>query len=390
MSLYKVEFFDHNFVFQHQDDVEIEEIDDDYLSPEKTEALITLTDKVKTGQFVYIRGASNFFGYVTEVSTEDYQTKVSFEPFVSLFNTDVLVPINRQNKTASDNVDYNLENLIKTAINEFFKEFGDSEWDIPSLNVIETSHTYSYSIGSSPSEARTADSFGLNRCKVNLRDDILPNALSYYGVVINAEPNFANSTIDVRVGTPSGYVLEAFENGNHDDHAAAIDTIVDISADNRGVSIDQFTIDSATENANVLKIFSTTATTRKTYYYLHNDGRSPAYDEVDEARITPVRIALEYAASNTAQSFKNNAKKKADAFFKNLMWNSAIELRITNNDSLIHPENLKIGQICRIWHDGKSYESILTGKKLGNETVLMFGTVRTTLTKQMKLALKKK
>lgn len=384
MSLYKVEFFDHNFVFQHQDDVEIEEIDDDYLSPEKTEALITLTDKVKTGQFVYIRGASNFFGYVTEVSTEDYQTKVSFEPFVSLFNTDVLVATNRQN-----NANYTLENLIGTAINEFFAVFGDSEWDIPALNVIETSSTASYSIGSSPTEARTADSFGLNRCKVNLRNDILPNALRYYGIVINAEPNFTNGTIDVKVGTPSGYVLEAFEDSGHDDYSAAMATIINISADNRDVSIDAFTIDSATENANVLKIFSTTATTRKTYYYLHNDGRSPAYDTVDEARITPVRIALEYAASNTTATFNNNAKKKAQDFFKNLMWNSAIELRITNNDTLIHPERLQIGQICRVWHDGKSYESILTGKKLGNETVLIFGTVRTSLTKQLKLALKK-
>ena len=384
MSLYKVEFFDHLFTYKHHDDAEIEEIDNDYLSPEKTEILISMTDKVKTGQFIYIRGASNFFGYVTEVSVEDNQTKIGFSPFISLFNADVLVPTNRQNSAS-----YTLENLIATAINDFFKEFGDNEWDIPALNIVETSSTASYSIGSSPTQARTADSFGLNRCKVNLQNDILPNALCYYGIVINAEPNFANNTIDISVGTPSGYTLEAFEDTGNANHQAAINTIINISADNRDVAIDAFTIDSATENANVLKIFSTTATTRKTYYYLHNDGRSPAYDTINEARITPVRIALEYAASNTAASFNSNAKKKADAFFKNLMWNSAIELRITNYDSLIHPERLQIGQICRVWHDGKSYESILTGKKLGNETVLLFGTVRTTLTKQMKLALKK-
>lgn len=385
MSLYKAEFFDHTFTYVHHDDVEITEIDNDYLSPEKTELLITLTNNVQTGQFVYIRGASNFFGYVTEVSTEEEQTKVGIEPFVSLFNAEVLVPTNRQNSTS-----YALENLIATAINEFFAMFGDSEWDIPALSVTETSHTVSYSIGSSPTEARTADEFGLNRCKVNLRDDILVNALTYYGIVVSAEPDFTNQIINVKVGTPSGYILEAFEDPGNENYAAATATIVNISADSRDVTIDAFTIDSSAESANVLKIFSTTATTRKTFYYLHNDGRSPAYDTVNEARITPVRIALEYAASNTASTFNNNAKKKAQEFFKNLMWNSAIELRITNYDSLIHPENLKIGQICRIWHDEKSYESILTGKKLGDETVLVFGTVRTSLTKQLKLALKNK
>ena len=388
MSLCKLEFFENQynstagvskFVCVHHDLCEIEEIDDDYLAPEDSEIMISLTDKVAIGQIMKISGGFDFLGYVLKVGAEDEQTVVTFQNVIALFDNEVLFPTNHQ-----DSASYNLESDISAAIVSFFKELGDNLWDISQLSCTTNSITANYSLG------LTADSFAQNRCKVNLLDDILGNALAYYGIV--ATPSFTwdsaagSYILTFVVGTISGSPLS--------DDTSTSAAAFNISADNPLVKVDSFTVDSASENANVLKVYSTANTTLFRVFYLHNDGREPPYDHLDEARITPVHYALEYA-SGTGTSFYNpnnktgSAMNKCKSFFKNLTWKSNIELRVSSDDPLIHPKTLVLGQICRIWYNGKTYESILTGKKYGAEIVLIFGTVRTTLTKQMKLQKKK-
>ena len=174
---------------------------------------------------------------------------------------------------------------------------------------------------------------------------------------------------------------------------AAIATKPVISADDPTVTIESFTLDSASNDANTLIVFSTANTTDTTVYYLNNDGRSPAYsteyttnEDGSATRILPPKYALAHAGSNSATATAKAAKE----FFKDLVWNSSVELRFTRKDPLFHPEQIPIGQLCDIWHNGKCYTSMLTARKLGDETVLTFGSVRTTLTKQMKLEKKKK
>jgi hypothetical protein len=419
MSLCKLEFFDRKFHYVHHAIADIEELDDDYLSPEKSDVLIDKTDLVKANHFVWITGGFQFLGIVTEVEVEDDQTKINFSPFVSMFDKEVLISTNGQASAESDSTwnKYDIEETIAQSIYAYWVNSVDTEWNVnmqiyckygsdtpwaspvcPSPQVpnaprehvsVRCSKTLNYTLELS------ADEFGKSRMKVNLLDDILMKAVKYYGVVVRAVPNFSLMQIDVFVSTQSGYRLRAFEESSDADYAVAMATVQNINADETGVNIEQFTLDSASSDANTLMIYSTANTTDRIAYYLCNDGKSPSYCKAaylktdsnpdGRVRILPPKLEIGFASNITTA-----ADKKAKEFFKDLVWNSSAELVITNNDTLIHPEKLEIGQICRLWHNGESHMAILTARKFGDETTLVFGSIRTTLTKQMKLQKKKK
>ncbi len=370
MNLYNIEFFDRSLNYILNNTVDYLDIDNDYLAPEPTEITIEKTDLINIRDLVWITGDINFLGIVTAVDTENNQTKVSFEPFITAFNMDVLFFVNRQNSTS---VSYSLENYIASLINSWVTNSTDSEWAIPVINTIVASRQLSWTFD------LKADSFAQGRCKVNLRDVVLYKALKDYGVAVNAVPNFETKKIDLTIGTISTYNIDSPEDQNGR---------FNISADDPSVSIRSFSIDSSPDSPNILRIYSTDNTTTNTTYYLHNDGRSPAYDKLDEVRMKPVNPSLDYVAG-TSSTFTSNAKKKAAQVFKNVTWKSVIELVVDNNDTLIKPKELKIGQVCRVWHNNEVYDSILTAKRLGDETELIFGSVRTTLTKKNKIQAKK-
>ena len=62
-------------------------------------------------------------------------------------------------------------------------------------------------------------------------------------------------------------------------------------------------------------------------------------------------------------------------------YSNLIELTMMNGDVLVHPEQLDFGQEVKIISKGISYTSILTGREIGKNTKLIFGTVRLDLTK---------
>lgn len=372
MSLCNVEFFDRSFNFIFNDSTDISSIDDDYLAQEPTEIYISKTDAVKVRDIIWVTGDIRFLGIVTAVEFEENQTKISFEPFISAFNMDVLFLINRQNST---NANYSLENYIASLINDWITNISDAEWAIPAINTIVTSQQLSWTFD------LKADSFAQGRCKVNLRDVVIYRAIKEYGIVVNATPNFNTKKIDLTIGTISGYNLDTV-----DDEAARIN----INADDGSVYISAFSIDTSSESVNVLRVYTTGNATGSRIFYLHNDGRNPPYDQNDDGgRIYPVSNGLE-CVEGTGTTFTTNATKKAAEVFKNLTWQSTIELIVSNDDTLIKPSELQIGQVCKVWHNKEVYNSILTAKKLGDETTLIFGSVRTTLTKQSKIKAKKK
>ena len=421
MSLCKLEFFDHNFNYMHHAMAEIEELDDDYLAPENSDILIDKTDLVKANYFVWITGDFKFLGIVAEVGVEEDQTKVTVSPFISLFDADVLITTNWQASSSSDSGwgKYALEETIAQSIYEYWQNSLDDDWNINMQlycgfgenNVAQTSSVYP-SISSngpkspSPSSYKTLcsrtinytmelspDDFGKSRMKVNLLSDILAKALQYYGVVVVPFPNFANKRLDVFVTTQSGYRLTAFEEDNAENHEEALATVQNINTEDLGVTVENFTLDSASADANTLIIYSTANTTDKVVYYLCNDGQTPAYctaaayiqSQGSRKRILPPKHAIEFASNITTA-----AEKKAKEYFKDLVWNSSAEIKVTKKDTIIRPENLELGQICRLWKNGEAHLAFLTGRTLGDEITLTFGSVRTTLTKQMKLKKKNK
>lgn len=69
------------------------------------------------------------------------------------------------------------------------------------------------------------------------------------------------------------------------------------------------------------------------------------------------------------------------AFIKS-KYQNLIEVSTLVEDNLIKPLEMEIGQIVNVIHDGKAYNSILTGRQMrGGKIKLIFGTIRLELTK---------
>lgn len=84
---------------------------------------------------------------------------------------------------------------------------------------------------------------------------------------------------------------------------------------------------------------------------------------------------------NNPQTFEA-VQAKAIAEFARNKYSNNIELTVKEDDSMIKPLDMNIGQVVNIIHEGVSYNSILSGKQIKNGLVtLIFGTIRLELTK---------
>ena len=106
-------------------------------------------------------------------------------------------------------------------------------------------------------------------------------------------------------------------------------------------------------------------------------------------RIVPVvqeirGTAPERNGSTITRTFAKMADSEAAEVFGSIEYNNLIELEMLNDDSLVNPYSMEVGQVVNVISDGASYNSILTGRKIGQTTTLIFGTVRLDLTKRLK------
>ena len=116
-------------------------------------------------------------------------------------------------------------------------------------------------------------------------------------------------------------------------------------------------------------------------YYLHTDM---SVDDVNENRLTPVVFKQDTVKVNAPATFAEESLEKAIDTLKPLEYNNLIELDVSNFDNLIKPHMMEIGQTVSVIDGDTIYTSILTGKKIGKTTTLIFGTVRKELTKKTK------
>ena len=65
-------------------------------------------------------------------------------------------------------------------------------------------------------------------------------------------------------------------------------------------------------------------------------------------------------------------------------YNNLIEIEVMNDDGLVQPQKLQIGQQATIIRNNTAYQTMLTGKKVSDTTILVFGAVRLELTKKLK------
>lgn len=90
------------------------------------------------------------------------------------------------------------------------------------------------------------------------------------------------------------------------------------------------------------------------------------------------------AARQASEAFLTKASAKAAANFAKNKYENLIEIEVMNDDSLLAPADMRTGQKVSVIHDGTSYSSIYTGKKISTNTTLIFGLIRLELTKKLK------
>ena len=367
MTRCNVEFYDHKLKYIYHDSTETIGIDLDYLTPEATTFTIGQTNSIPVKSYARFEDQDNYLAVVDRVNPEKGHTDITVKPFIMMFDQSVMFDIRWQYKAATDQVPNpdnsnakSLEQTIADLIKQYWIESGDEEQNLP-LNIIITSQTTNWSFGF------VGDEDNGNFCIVEFYDGILQNALMRYRVAINTELDLVNNLINVSIGVPQ--------------ETRVIETMFP------EVNVIEFTIGKLDSDINKLEIWNSERYTEKEYYYLHNDG---TYDtDSTKDRITPINMeviscAPERDGDTVTKSFADVAKEQAKQRFEDLRWKNYVELELGLHN-IFNANTLKIGQIVQIVHLGKTYETILTGKIIGSVLTLIFGTIRSDLTKKTQL-----
>lgn len=356
MRQYSVEFFDRAFNLICHTNAEIEEYAEDYLSPVTNEVTV-LNCNVSKGDFIRIKNNQNeYFGIVTSIEsqTEKIMT-ISYGSILRLFDTDILFDTDLQGGNVS------LEQTISNIINRMFVSNTDTNMNIAGLSVTTSGSTNNWGFN------LKSDTENMHHCIINFYNVIIARSLEKYGVVIRVVPNVQQKSIQLIVGK-------------------ATDDIVKIESDLRNVIEKNIIIKETSNDVNKLVVYNTENYTSARVYYLHPNG---TYDMNNSNRIIPVvqdikGTAPEMEGDTVKKTFAKMADSEAAEVFGSIEYNNLIELVVLNDDALVKPYELEIGQAVDVYSKGKIYRSILTARTVAKQTTLTFGTIRIDLTKILK------
>jgi len=96
MSQCNVEFFNTKLEHVYHDEIELEDVDLDYLTPEASSFDISQPNNVAVRNLVRFSGLNNFVGVVDSVQQDEDFTTVSVKPFLMLFDQSILFDTNWQ------------------------------------------------------------------------------------------------------------------------------------------------------------------------------------------------------------------------------------------------------------------------------------------------------
>lgn len=352
MKQYNVEFFSADFTNVSHTNVSLASYGEDYISLEDNE--ITVIDcNVEVGYYIRIvKGDTEFFGIVKGVTTPNKRERVvTYSSFMSLFDTDVLFDTDLQGGNIT------LENTLKNLINGLFAG-PDMSMNITGLSIQTTSATANWGFN------LKSDTEGKHHCIVNLYNVLITKALEKYSVVIKVVPDVQAKTMTMYIGTVGGNPIY-------------------IDADLPNIVEKSIVIRQTSLNVNKLIVYSTEDYSTSRIYYRHPDG---SYDRIDTDRVIPVvqEIHTVSPGQSETQTFAQLADSDAAELFGSANYSNLIELIMANDDSLIKPQSMAIGQVVSVNSAGRSYTSILTGRTISDRTKLTFGLVRIDLTKILK------
>lgn len=438
MLQYNIDFFDFQLNNIHHDVVEGLDIDWDYLSPTESTIEVSKTKKVDVHDLIYIKGLNEFIGIVTKVSIKDYTTEITFKPFITLFDHDVIID-RRWQKSGSNSMP--LETVIQNRIIWYWTGSNayiqDLSGIMPADGITTTSSTkWNFKLKSDVDKGY--------RLATGLYEVLIAKAMSKHRIAVVPHIDFTNKKINITIGRVSGK-----------------ERVIEADLDN--VVVDTFTIKEASTSVNTLEIwhegltdkrykdppsvtyykhkngswstssddkiegdevkksYTVTPTRNKSFeatalaklnaiiesgtnatvleislawganghlwrehYYLHKSG-DPRWDTSATNRVLPAVFQLSSIDIDDDESFEDAAYEEAYNVFSGIEWSNLIELSMDVDDKMIKPTSFNHGQVFTIYRDHIGYSSILTGIKIEDDSItLSFGIVRFDLTKKLK------
>jgi len=368
MRQYNVEIFDRDMNFQCNSITEDIKYKSDYLDPEQYNVELVSKDisDVGVNYYAHIYGeGEEYVGLITSYEEKSEGIlRLTIQEFPSLFDLDVMIDVNDWN--------YTFEQYIKKWIDTIYVT-GDPSMRIPfEISISSTTNDWSieYDIENEPDEDEPMPPIEV--AFVNLFDDIILPAFTSHQIRLKYSFDINNKKILIDIGknTNSSFVIEA-----------DLPNILDKSV----------VIKKSTNETNKLIVYNEENYNNSITYYLHPNG---TFDTINQNRVTPVAYKLMHTKKETdkdesgaeiiTKTFAEAAQEKAVETFGKNKYTNLIELKIFNDDDLIQPKTLEVGQVVQVISKDSIYETILTGREINNTTKLIFGTVRLELTKKLK------
>lgn len=361
MPQFNVDIFNRNLSFVHNALIDSVSLDDDYISGSVNVIDVESTMLVAKGHLIRLRNKNySFFGIITDVSTGEDQTRISFKSFINIFDEEVLFDTHLQG-TGKPTTRPTLEALIQSYISDTYVNNSDVSQRLPITVAIDPTITQTLDWSF---DYRSED-VNMHHKPVNLYSDLIVKALTKYGISIIVRPLFGAKTIELTI--------------------TKLANVLKIGADLPTVKVKTLKYNEQNIGTNKLIIYNIHDLTQKITYYVHPDN---TWDTNNANRITPVVQAIKIVTPDdtSLSSFSETALETAYGTLSGLEYDNLIELETYVDDVNVSPLDLNVGQTITIWYKGASYSSILTGRTLdGNKITLLFGSDRIELTKRRKL-----
>lgn len=347
MQAFNVEIFDRSMTMRPGGHFTIGEINhnEDYLSlPENAVAYTEAQLQITGGDYIRISGnGQEYFGVIQEPLQGKEESVVRFKSFLSLFDAQILFDTTLQGSGTA------LEDVIAQYITDGWISNADSAQNIPGLSVATLSATTEWGFN------LKSDVEGMAKAIVNFQAVIMQRALASYYIGVYAVPDFDAKTITLQIGIKQQTPI-------------TVETML------ANVLEKTVIVDQASFTTNKAIIYDRKTMTDPAIYYLHPDG---AVDQSDTNRITPVVYKMTTIDSD---DFATAAKEEAERMLVTNIKNLA-EITVLNTDPLA---GLEVGQRATIITATRTIGSVLTGKNVGKNTRLIFGTIRLDLTVLLK------
>ena len=324
---------------------------EDYISPRSFDVTAPADIRVDLKNTVYIEDAERSWGYrgsfyVSGIQRDKTKTVISLSPLILLFN-----------EKSMQNIEY--VDWAAQLNNQIWYDFRQPTPSLYSLPVTPYGASYPTSNWGGVNATYGAELLNDMDCFIL--------AATTYGKFIRFDVNVSSGWL----GVPC-YGFLKFTN-----------TItVEADLDN----IIRKDINETKQGGYNIRMFWYPQSAGSTAYYHYDgvlvNGVVQAATSRLKAQITDPRIISKVSDNPSPTSddywsfWKQSLKPSADSF--------EISITVKDDDRLVRPSTLRIGQPATIKSGGKDYSTYLTGKEIHRDTItLKFGTVRQALTAQL-------